>query len=112
MEMTSLSNRTVIHNEGIWLICKILDCRYRDCEFNPLSHKLTLLKGNRYCLIPGINAPVSQCYTHGMVKKLVCNNVVGAPVYCTHPNYYAKGCTCTFKNLVLNLCTFVLLFSL
>ena len=73
LQLTSLLNRTVMHNEGIWLSGKILDCRYRDCEFVPISHKLKLLKGSRYCFFPGINAHVYQCYTLGMVKKLICH---------------------------------------
>jgi len=39
--------------EGIWLSGKTLDCRPRDCEFDPPSLQLKLLKGDMYWFFPG-----------------------------------------------------------
>ena len=52
-------------SEGIWLRGKALDCRPRDCEFDPLSLQLKLLNGDMYWLFPGKMLPC--------IKNLVCH---------------------------------------
>jgi len=42
-----------IRSEGIWLSSKTLDCRPRDCEFDPPSLQLKLLKRDMYWFFPG-----------------------------------------------------------
>ena len=44
-------------SEGIWLSGKTLDCRPRDCEFDPPSLQLKLLKGDMYWFFPGKMLP-------------------------------------------------------
>ena len=45
-------------SEGIWLSGKTLDCRPRDCEFDPPSLQLKLIKkGDMYWFFPGKMLP-------------------------------------------------------
>jgi len=55
---------------GIWLSGKTFDCRPRDCEFDPPSLQLKLLKEMYVLVLPRKNAPVYQCFTLGMLKNL------------------------------------------
>jgi len=66
---------SIENSEGIWLSGKTLDCLPRDCEFDPPSLQLKLLKkGDMYCMVlPRKNAPVYQCFTLGTLKNLVCH---------------------------------------
>jgi len=59
--------------EGIWLSGKTLDCRPRDCEFDPPSLQLKLLKRRYLRVFPRKNAPVYQCFTLDTLKNLVCH---------------------------------------
>jgi len=56
---------------GICLSGKTLDCQPRDCEFDPPSLQLKLLKEDMYWFFPGKNATVYQCFTLGTLKNLV-----------------------------------------
>jgi len=59
-------------SEGIWLSGKTLDCRPRDCEFDPLTP--TKITNRRYVLVlPRKNASVYLCFTLGTLKNLVCH---------------------------------------
>jgi len=60
-------------SERIWLSGKTLDCRPRDCEFNPPSLQLKLLKRRYVLVLPRKHAPVYQCFTLGTLKNLVCH---------------------------------------
>ena len=74
--LTWIKKSTGRGSEGIWLSGKTLDCRPRDCEFDPPSLQLKLLKRRYVLVLPRKNAPVYQCFTLGTC-------VVGAPVSCT-----------------------------
>jgi len=69
-------------NEGIWLSGKTLDCQPRDCEFDPLSLQLKLLKGDMYWFFPGKFLRVSVLYTVH-IKEPGSSCEEGAPVSCT-----------------------------
>jgi len=49
--------RPSLCSEGIWLSGKTLDCRPRDCKFDPPSLQLKLLKGDMYWFFPGKMLP-------------------------------------------------------
>jgi len=70
-------------SERIWLSGKTLDCRPRDCEFDPPSLQLKLLK-KEICTGSSQEkcSRVSVLYT-GHVKEPGLSCVVGAPVSCT-----------------------------
>ena len=53
----TLSTESLV-SEGIWLSGKTLDCRPRDCEFDPPSLQLKLLKKlDMYWFFPGKMLP-------------------------------------------------------
>ena len=64
---------SLLSSEGIWLSGKTLDCRPRDCEFDPPSLQLKLLKRRYVLVLPRKNALVYQCFTLGTLKNLVCH---------------------------------------
>ena len=71
------------NSEGIWLSGKTLKCRPRDCEFDPPSLQLKLLK-KEVCTGSSQEkcSRVSVLYT-GHIKEPGLSCVVGAPVSCT-----------------------------
>jgi len=61
-------------SEGIVVCVKTLDCQPRDCELNPPSQQLKLLKWDKIILVlPRKNATVHQCFSLGRLKNLVCH---------------------------------------
>ena len=60
-------------SEGIWLSGKTFDCRPRDCEFDPPSLQLKLLKRRYVLVLPKKNAPVYQGFTLSTLNNLVCH---------------------------------------
>jgi len=68
---------------GIWLSGKTLDCRPRDCEFDP-SLQLKVLKGDMYWFFPGKMLPCISAlhWARTFVKEPGLSCVVGAPVSC------------------------------
>jgi len=68
-------------SEGIWLSGKTLDCRPRDCEFDPPSLQLKLLNGDIYWFLEKCSCVLVD-YT-GHVKEPGLSCVVGTPVSCT-----------------------------
>jgi len=53
-----LGSYDTFNSEGNWLSGKTLDCRPRDCEFDPPSLQLKLLKGvYMYWFFPGKMLP-------------------------------------------------------
>jgi len=47
---------------GIWLSGKTLDCRPRDCEFDPPSLQLKIIKRDMYWFFPGKMLPCSALH--------------------------------------------------
>ena len=78
-----LQSHALCISEGIWLSGKTLDCRARDCEFDPPSLQLKLLR-SKLCAGSSQDkcSRVSVLYT-GHVKEPGLSCVVGAPVSCT-----------------------------
>ena len=59
--------------EEIWLSDKPLDCRLRDCEFDPPLTPTKITKRRYVLILSRKNAPMYQCLTLGMLKNLVCH---------------------------------------
>ena len=52
---------------------KLIDCRPRDCEFDPPINQLKLLIGDMYWFFPLQEKCSCQYCTLNMLKNLVCN---------------------------------------
>ena len=96
------------NSEGIWLSGKTLDCRPRNCEFDPRSLQLKLLKGDMYWFFPG---KMLLCISaSGHVKEPGLSCVMGAPL----PNGQSPSASLNKSNTPppvesLSICCYIIL---
>jgi len=87
----------VLENRGFGSVVK--HCRSRDCEFDPPSHQLKILKGDKYWFPPRKDFSVYQCYT--LLEKRVILHPLPHCVPRSALFYVPVQCTALFWPCVL-----------